>query len=69
MGTIPVSGSLLRSFAINELGLGIDGVALDLQGIQFFAGAQGLRLSAANPSSVEPVETQPEQRPSGGSIR
>ena len=52
MGTVPSSGEQLRQFSINELGLGVEAINVDLQDISFTPNATGLRLNAANPSTV-----------------
>ena len=52
IGSVPASGSFLRQFTINELGLGVEAIAVDMQAIYFTTGIFGPRLSAANPSSV-----------------
>jgi len=52
MGTVPASGDFFRQFTINELGLGVEAINVDLQGIFFTPATTGLRLTAANPSSV-----------------
>ncbi len=52
MGTVPASGNFLRQFTVNELGHGVEAMNVDLQGIFFTPATTGLRLTAANPSSV-----------------
>ena len=52
MGTVPATGEFLRQFTINDLGPGVEALNVDLQGIFYTVNTTGLRLTAANPSSV-----------------